>query len=244
MTARISPRTTSRLSGQFWRGLRVLTLGALLGTSWAGQGFAFPLDSHGGPERPRSFATERYEPKAPPLVSQAGDHYPKLAAWYGDGGPSLSLENRFEARLTLPIRGDARLESGKGSGKALFGVWELMFQLVEINPFERLTNTLRQVTYEDTMQASLERHHDLKRTGRENLTTSRVRNAYASNGLYLTRVDSVWEVNASTSYALTDSVTLGMDMGVMKLHLDPSLWGSQDVKRDAFAMEMTVHYAF
>lgn len=170
---------------------------------------------------------------------------PGIVAWYGtgddddasDGSERMPEVDASWTPTTFGFDGGSGPTTynilGDTDGDSPAGMWAVGLVFEDIKLIEDLTSTVRVFYYHGTNDAELV----------EGVATS----ADAS-GNYLTDEDSAWEINFDHSYAIYENLTLGAEMGYIKLDLDEDTWALNGDDKDfddaAWKAAFILNYSF
>ena len=151
--------------------------------------------------------------------------------------PVLGIDGAF---LATTFGAGGYYAIGNGGNYALVtntgtGTWGVGIQLADVSFVEDLSHTLRFACYRGTNDTDV-----VKRGGNYW--------RYAVDMIYLTREDSVFEINFDHQYKIYDNLTAILELGYLRLSSDRDVWGSRGMNLkendDAWKAEISFRYAF
>lgn len=179
---------------------------------------------------------------------------PGIMAWYasGDDGNINNGSERmptFSASWTGTAMGWDGYYSSRGDGAGVngsenVGNWGVALYAKDISFIEKLTHSLLVARYQGTNSSSMAKYisgansNDYAGFGTRSWTT------HTTNGLYLTKDDSVWEVNLGNVYSIYENLEFSFELGYMNLDLDKASWGINAYERNAYRVDATLRYSF
>ncbi len=182
---------------------------------------------------------------------------PGLAFWYASGddddwndGSGMMPTIKASSKLTSFGQDGAGFNTQNTALETgLSGTWGIMAQLKDISFVEDLKHTFRVAYYRGTNDAD-----GVKRARNGSFGA-----AYAGftpwtgsqiNGggsfLYMTDKDSAWEFNLDSSYEIYKNLSVGVELGYIRLDLSESTWGRaiENQSEDMYKIGIGLRYTF
>lgn len=156
----------------------------------------------------------------------------RLPALGADGGSFYPTSFGFAGSFCTGIATDGQI-SNTGTGH-----WGVGIQLADFSFIEDLKHTIRVAYYRGTNDEDI-----IKGGGNVNRGFFRFG---AHDPLYLTKKDSVWEVNFDHQYKIYENLTMGVELGWLRLDSDLDVWGHRGNREDsdAWKAQVMVKYTF
>lgn len=177
---------------------------------------------------------------------------PGLLGWYTTGDKS-NLSNgskrmpTYDSNWTGTSMGFDGYWQDRGTGASIAGndptgTWGIAGQLMDISFIDRLKHNLRLAWYQGTNSKKIAKQYaTFAALPYNNLP----RNGFLTpNGLYLTKKDSVTELNINSFYKIYENLMVGLELSWMHLKLDKKIWSSHDTKSNAYRFICTLRYTF
>lgn len=179
---------------------------------------------------------------------------PGIMAWYGsgdDGNINNGSERMptFSAGWTGTAMGWENYYSSRGDGAAIIGGenvgnWGVALYAKDISCTEKLSHSILVARYQGTNSSSMARYISGAHAGNYAGFGTRSWETHTTNGLYLTKDDSVWEVNVNSLYSIYENLEFSLELGYMNLDLDKASWGINSYERNAYRVDATIRYSF
>ena len=186
---------------------------------------------------------------------------PGIFGWYASGDtvsgvngnrigrmPVVAHDDGFMA-TTFGMNGYYSIGNGDNSPAVVgtgTGTWGVGIQLADITFIEDLSHTLRFAYYKGTNEAEI-LAGDINGMA-ANYASSSGYFKYASDTLYLTDKEEVFEINFDHQYKIYDNLTAVLELGYIYLKSDRATWAVQgsDLKSndDAWKAEIAFRYSF
>ena len=138
-----------------------------------------------------------------------------------------------------------------GSGA---GTWGIGLQFADVTFIEDLSHTLRFAYYRGTNDPELIRKGYVTNESGDVMVGVANDSRYATDAMYLTRKDSVFEINFDHSYKIYDNLTAVLELGYLHLKADRDVWkhqstkagisGQRDESDNAWKAELNFRYEF
>ena len=177
---------------------------------------------------------------------------PGLAFWYASGddddasdGSEMMPTIKASSKLTSFGQDGAGFNTpGAAFQTSLTGTWGLMLQLKDISFVEDLTHTFRIAYYRGTNDSDLVR--DGRRAGLAPTPWLNTNNHGGGADFYMTDDDSAWEINLDSSYQIYKNLSLGVQLGYVRLNFDDDTWGRavENNVDDMYKIAIGLRYTF
>jgi hypothetical protein len=152
--------------------------------------------------------------------------------------PTLSQNNAALGPTSFGTAGTFSIGRDSAVTATGLGSWGVGIQLAEVSFIEDLSHTLRFAYYRGTNSSA-----GVRDNGNESVFP------YASDAVYLTDKDHVFEVNFNHSYAVYENLTAILELGWLHLSADGDTWRN-DARRnaesgqDAWKAQLTFNFSF
>lgn len=177
---------------------------------------------------------------------------PGLAFWYGSGddddwkdGSGMMPNIKASSKLTSFGQDAAGFNTQNTAlATSLSGTWGIMAQLKDISFVEDLKHTFRVAYYRGTNDAD-----GVKKFRREGGAFTPWTGSQTHGGgayLYMTDDDSAWEINLDTSYQIYKNLSVGLELGYIRLDIDDDTWGkaTENASEDMYKIGIGLRYTF
>ena len=155
----------------------------------------------------------------------------RIPAFMNDGNTFDATSFGTTGFYAIGNGGNANVVSGSGAG-----TWGVGIQVADVSFIQDLSHTLRFAYYRGTNDPDVVKEGEIAP-------------GWACDGLYLTKDDSVFEVNFDHTYKIYENLTAVLELGYLRLNSDKDTWapgGNTDFKDndDAWKAEINFRYAF
>lgn len=247
-TASISPRSTDGQGNGWW--------GGLTGEITLADPFRFAWDAnYGSVDMGRVRGTNEDVKRAGWYAAMLAEYKfdmvtPGIVGWYGSGDdanwrngsemmPTIAASSKF---TSFGQDGAGFDMPGTGLATGLSGTWGVMGQLKDITLLEDLSHTVRVAYYQGTNDKD-----GVKRARRSGTTVSPWMNSDADTAfLYMTDKDNALEFNLDSTYKIYENLSVGMELGYIRLDIDESVWGRQtkNQSENMYKVAVGMNYSF